>query len=432
MTTVCVVGSGAREHALARSLARSADDVVVAPGNAGIETLEAGAGNIRCSPAPPLEIDADLVVIGPEAPLVAGMADRLRSGGRLVFGPGQEGARLEGSKAWMKHVLEVASVPTAAYATFDQVEPAVAWLRARPGPWAVKADGLAGGKGVLVTADFAAAAADVEAKLSGRAFGSAGRRVVLEEGLSGPELSVMAICADGRATPLAAAQDFKQLGDGGKGPNTGGMGAYSPVRAAPSALVDGVMDRVVEPTLAALGRRGIDYRGVLYAGLMLTEDGPKVLEFNVRFGDPEAQAVLARFDGDLTGVLAAAASGSVDGGDGGKSASLDFADRAAVTVVLAAAGYPESPRRGDRISGLEVAGAMPDVQVLAAGVGRDDARDLITAGGRVLCVTATGADLPGARNRAYEAVASISWPDMAYRRDIAAAAARPDEEAAKA
>jgi phosphoribosylamine--glycine ligase len=332
----------------------------------------------------------------------------------------------------MKHLLEVASVPTAAYATFDQVEPAVAWLRSRPGPWAIKTDGLAGGKGVLVTGDFAAATADVEAKLSGRAFGSAGRRVVLEEALSGPELSVMAICAGGHAMPLAAAQDFKRLGDGGRGPNTGGMGAYSPVPAAPPALVDRVMDRAVEPTLAALGRRGIDYRGVLYAGLMLTDDGPKVLEFNVRFGDPEAQVVLARLDGDLTEVLAAAASGHLDDGNGGKSLRLEFADRPAVTVVLAAAGYPESPRGGDRISGLDAVGMVPDIQVLAAGVGRDDAGELVTAGGRVLNVTATGADVASARNRAYDAVASISWPGMAYRRDIAAAAAYPDEEAAKA
>ncbi len=306
MTTVCVVGAGGREHALARALATTADEVIVTPGNAGIEALEAqtaatGAGRIRCSPAPAEEIDADLVVVGPEAPLVDGLADRLRSRDRLVFGPGADGAQLEGSKAWMKHLLEVAGVPTAAYAVFDEAAGAAAWLRGRPGPWVVKTDGLAAGKGVLVTDDIETAVADVEAKLSGAAFGAAGRRVVLEEALAGPELSVMAICAGGRAVPLAAAQDFKRVGDGDTGPNTGGMGAYSPVPAAGAELVDEVMARAVEPTLAALGKRGVDYRGVLYAGVMLTDDGPKILEFNVRFGDPEAQVVLPRHAGRSRG-----------------------------------------------------------------------------------------------------------------------------------
>jgi phosphoribosylamine--glycine ligase len=399
-----------------------------------------------CSPAPAHEIDADLYVIGPEAPLVDGLADRLRARGSLVFGPGADGARLEGSKAWMKDLLSMAEVPTAAYATFASGEGRAAadWLGARPGPWVVKADGLAAGKGVLVTADLDEAVADVESKLSGEAFGAAGRRVVLEEALAGPELSVMAVCDGRRAVPLAAAQDFKRAGDGDAGANTGGMGAYSPVPFAGAAAVDAVMERAVEPTLAALARRGIDYRGVLYAGLMLTDDGPRVLEFNVRFGDPEMQVVAPRWHGDIAAVLAAAAEGDVRSGGG-----VSFSAESSVCVVLAAEGYPQSPRTGDVIGGVDEAGRRPGVQVFAAGVavagagprvglvggagpgaglvggaGRDGGAPLVTAGGRVLGVTALGADLPQARERAYDAVGAITWPGMTYRRDIAAEAAR--------
>ncbi|MDQ4133507.1 MAG: phosphoribosylamine--glycine ligase, partial [Actinomycetota bacterium] len=301
MTRVCVVGSGGREHALRNALATTAGErVVVTPGNPGIP------GSVS---TPPEEIDADLFVIGPEASLVDGLADRLRSKGRLVFGPGADGARLEGSKAWMKQVLDEAGVPTARHGTFTEVEPATAFLNQLPGPYVVKTDGLAAGKGVLVTESRKEAVADVEAKLSGRAFGDAGRRVVIEEGLSGPELSVLCVCDGRRAVPLEPAQDFKRLGDGDTGPNTGGMGAYSPVPVAGPDLVEHVVDAAVEPTLAAMRKRDIDYRGVLYAGLMLTADGPKVLEYNVRFGDPEAQVVLPRFAGDLVAMLADAAAG---------------------------------------------------------------------------------------------------------------------------
>ncbi|MDQ4070504.1 MAG: phosphoribosylamine--glycine ligase, partial [Actinomycetota bacterium] len=293
---VCVVGSGGREHALAVALGRSAE-VVVTPGNPGIP---------GSAPQPPEEVDAELFVIGPEAPLVAGLADRLRAAGRLVFGPGTDGARLEGSKAWMKQVLAEAGVPTAAYGAFIDVEPALDFLRSLPGPWAVKTDGLAAGKGVLVTGSFEEAAGDVRAKLSGEAFGEAGRRVVIEEGLEGPELSLLCLCDGRRAVPLAPAQDFKRLSDRDTGPNTGGMGAYSPVPMAGPDMVAEVLERAVEPTLAALRARRVDYRGVLYAGLMLTADGPKVLEYNVRFGDPETQAVLPRLRSDLAELCLAA------------------------------------------------------------------------------------------------------------------------------
>ena len=402
---VCVVGSGGREHALATALGRTAD-VVVTPGNPGIP------GSV---PTPPEEVDADLFVIGPEVPLVDGLADRLRDAGRLVFGPGADGARLEGSKAWMKEVLQSAGVPTAAYGAFTELEPALDFLGTLPGPWVVKTDGLAAGKGVLVTDSLDEAADDVRAKLSGAAFGDAGRRVVVEEWLDGPELSLLCVCDGQRAVPLAPAQDFKRLGDGDAGPNTGGMGAYSPVPVAGPAVVADVLARAVEPTLAALRARGVDYRGVLYAGLMLTAAGPKVLEYNVRFGDPEAQAVLPRYAGDLAALLAEAAAGRI-------VTQPSFGERAAVTVALAAEGYPRSPRTGDIIEGVDEAQRLPDVTVFWAGVDRDGAGRWVTAGGRVLNVTALGDDLAAARAAAYDAIARISWPGMHYRTDIAAAA----------
>ena len=401
-----MVGSGGREHALAVALGRTAE-VVVTPGNPAMT----GPG-ITLTTDPATEVDADLWVIGPEAPLVDGLADRLRAQGRAVFGPGADGARLEGSKAWMKELLASAGVPTAAYGAFDEAGPAVELLRSLRAPWVVKTDGLASGKGVLVTSSLDEAIADVEAKLSGAAFGAAGRRVVIEEGLTGPELSVMAVCDGTRAVALAAAQDHKRLGDGDTGPNTGGMGAYSPVPGVGPDVVAEVMDRAVIPTLRALTERGIDYRGVLYAGIMLTPDGPRVLEFNVRFGDPETQVVLRRWQGDVAAVLAAAAAGRLDLVD-----PPTFGNDAAVCVVLAAGGYPQAPVTGDRIDGLEMAAAQDGVEVYAAGVGPG----LITAGGRVLGVTATAPSLVDARRRAYQAVSCIRWPGMTWRRDIAAA-----------
>jgi len=408
MRRVCVVGAGGREHALARALAGQGQ-VVVAPGNPGIP------GSI---PTPPTDVDADLYVIGPEGPLVDGLADRLRADGRLVFGPGADGARLEGSKAWMKELLTEAGVPTARHGTFVELAPARAFLAGLAPPYVVKTDGLAAGKGVLVTDDLAEAADDVAAKLSGLAFADAGRTVVIEEGLRGDELSVLCLCDGSRAVPLAPARDFKRLGEGGTGPNTGGMGAYSPVAGAGTALVDELMERAVEPTVAALRRRGIDYRGVLYAGLMLTVEGPKVLEYNVRFGDPEAQVVLPRLTSDLGDHLAEAAVGHL-------RTEPRFDEGTAITVVLAAEGYPASPRTGDRIEGLEPMLASPPVgvTVYCAGVGRDADGAFVTAGGRVLAVTALGTDLSQARERAYDAIAGLSWPGMQSRRDIALEAA---------
>jgi phosphoribosylamine--glycine ligase len=418
--TVCVVGSGGREHALAVVLGRTAD-VVVTPGNPGITGRTAEGHSLTSVATPAEQVDADLYVIGPEAPLVDGLADRLRAQGRLVFGPGADGARLEGSKAFMKEMLAEAGVPTARFGVFEDAAEAGVFLRSLPGPWVVKTDGLASGKGVLVTYDRAEAEADIAAKLSGAAFGAAGRRVVVEEGLTGPECSLLVLCDGERLVPLAPAQDFKRLGDDDRGPNTGGMGAYSPVPLVDRDMVDELVAQAVAPLVAALRPRGIDYRGVLYAGLMLTPDGPKVLEFNVRFGDPEAQVVLPRLDGDLTGLLAEAASGRL------RTVPRVTPD-AAVCVVAAAEGYPVSPRTGDRITGLDRAGSVDGVTVFHAGTTVGDTPGaVVTAGGRVLGVTATGATLADARRRAYEGVAAISWPGMQVRTDIAREAAKATE-----
>ncbi|MDP9075396.1 MAG: phosphoribosylamine--glycine ligase [Actinomycetota bacterium] len=426
---VCVVGAGGREHALAVAIARTAT-VVVAPGNPGM-TLLSGGDNLRCTPEQPEHVDADLWVIGPEVPLVDGLADRLRAAGKLVLGPGADGARLEGSKAWMKDVLVSAGVPTAAHASFEQAEPAIDYLRRLGGgPYVVKTDGLAAGKGVLVTESRSEAIDDIRAKLSGSSFGLAGRRVVIEEGLVGDELSVMAICDGNTAVALAPAQDFKRAGDGDTGPNTGGMGAFSPVPLAGDDLVAAVMEQAVLPTLSALRRRGIDYRGVLYAGIMLTAEGPKVLEFNVRLGDPETQVVLPRWQGDVAAVLASAASGRL-----ASAGQPTFDDQAAVCVVLAAAGYPASPRLGDAISGLDRAGSMEGVQIYASGTttaGPDGRGRLVAGGGRVLGITGLGPSLAQARNRAYAAAACVEWTGRQYRHDIAERAAAAATAAATA
>jgi phosphoribosylamine---glycine ligase len=404
---VCVVGSGAREHVLAHVMGRTAD-VVVTPGSPGIP------GSVA---APPAEVDADLYVVGPEAPLVAGLADELRAAGRLVFGPGADGAHLEGSKAWMKEVVSAAGVPTARYEAFTEFEPALEFLDSLPGPWVVKTDGLAAGKGVLVAPTRPEAEADVRAKLAGESFGDAGRKVVIEEGMTGPELSLLVVCDGTRAVPLAPAQDFKRVGDGDTGPNTGGMGAYSPVPAVGDDVVADVMDRFLEPTLAELRRRGIDYRGVLYAGLMLTPEGPKLVEYNVRFGDPEAQVVLPRMTSDLAGLLAAAAAGDLTA-----APAPAFGSDAAVTVVLATEGYPVAPRTGDLIEGIAEAEAT-GATVFCAGVAAGADGRLVTAGGRVLAVTGTGPTVAAARDRAYRAAGCISWPGLHHRTDIAREAA---------
>jgi phosphoribosylamine--glycine ligase len=420
-----VVGSGGREHALVWALQRSpsTSEVFAAPGNPGI--LETAL----CFPIDPTDpaqvaqladdLTVDLVVVGPEAPLVAGVADAVRARGRACFGPGADGARLEGSKAWMKEVLADAGVPTARHRTFDASgeERALAFLDELAPPYVVKTDGLAGGKGVVVTESIADARDAVRAYLSGDAFGDAGRTLVIEEGLTGPELSLLVVCNGDpeAALPLAPAQDFKRAFEGDVGPNTGGLGAYSPVPIIDDAIVDDVMDRAVRPTLHWLAKHDIDYRGVLYAGMMLTADGPKVIEYNVRFGDPETQAVLPRVASDVAELLHAAATGG--------ALDVAFTAESCVTVALAAEGYPASPRTGDPITGLDVATAVTSVTLFHAGTERNAGGVLRTAGGRVLSVVATGPDLEVARTRAYEAAGLIKFKGMHFRHDIAAQAA---------
>lgn len=415
---VCIVGSGAREHALALACARTAE-VVVAPGLAAMAGRSPEGHRIDVTGAPPREVEADLFVVGPEQPLVEGLADELRALGRTVLGPGADGARLEGSKAFMKELAAAAGVPTARHAVAGSVEEAARFFAAEgAGPYVVKTDGLAAGKGVLVTASLEEALADVEAKLSGRAFGAAGHRVVLEEAMSGPELSLLVLC-DGRAAlPLPAAQDHKRLGDGDTGPNTGGMGAYSPVALATEALVGEVMARIVEPTLAELSRRGIEYRGVLYAGLMCTEEGPRLVEYNVRLGDPEAEVVLPRLLGDVTGLLHSAASGQLAEPEG-------ISAEVAVAAVLAAEGYPSAPVLGARLRGVERAGTVEGVTVLHGATAIDAEGGLVTAGGRVLTVVGQAPTLAAARERTYEAMDLIELPGGQFRRDIAASALGP-------
>ena len=400
---VVIVGSGGREHALADVLGRTATDIVVTPGNAGIP------GSID---TPATELDADLFVIGPEVPLVDGLADELRAQGKLVFGPGADGAQLEGSKKYMKELLVAAGVPTAGHGAFTEADPALEFLATMDAPFVIKTDGLAAGKGVLVTDDRAEAEAAVHDYLAGDAFGDAGRTVVIEEGLVGPEVSIFAICDGTRAVALAPAQDHKRIGDGDTGPNTGGMGAYTPLPWADPDLVDTIMTSCIEPTLTELRSRGIDYRGTLFAGLMLTASGPKMLEYNVRFGDPETQVVLPRIESDLCQLLAEAAAGNIE-------TQPTFSDDAVVTVVCASEGYPASARTGDRIDGVDEARALKGVSVYAAGVKADDSGALITGGGRVLNVVGRGPTMAEAIDRAYEGVAQISWPGMQHRTDIA-------------
>ena len=413
---VLVVGGGAREHALVWALSQSpiVDAVVATPGNPGIA---AGAHCLSFDDAMESLDSFDLAVIGPEAPLVDGLADEMREQGLAVFGPSAAAARLEGSKAWMKDVLAGAEIPTARHATFTgaQEHAALAYLETLPGLYVIKTDGLAAGKGVLVTESLPDAREAVREYLAGRAFGDAGRTVVIEEGLTGPELSLLVLC-DGTLTgvPLAPAQDFKRLGDGDLGPNTGGVGAYSPVPVATDALVQQIMERAVTPTLSRLAALDIEYRGVLYAGLMLTPEGPKVIEYNVRFGDPECEVVVPRLASDLAVHCAEAATGRLE-------TPVRFRDDACVTVVLASEGYPTAPRTGDLIAGLDSAAATDDdVIVFHAGTARTDA-GIVTAGGRVLAVTALGTDVDAARTKAYAAADAISWRGKYCRRDIAAA-----------
>lgn len=405
-----VIGTGGREHALARSLALdpSVTEVHAAPGNPGIAAV-ATLHEVDPMSGPSVadlavSIGADLVVVGPEAPLVAGVADAVRSRGILVFGPSEAAAQLEGSKAFSKDVMEAAGVPTAGSRTCTEPAEVEAALDAFGAPYVVKDDALAAGKGVVVTRDRAEALAHA----------AACERVVIEEFLDGPEVSVFAICDGATAYALQPAQDFKRIFDGGRGPNTGGMGSYTPLTWAQPDLSDVVLETVVRPTLAEMAARGIPFVGCLYVGLALTESGPRVIEFNVRFGDPDIQPVLAVLESPLGELLAAAADGRL-----GSVPAPVFRDGAAVTVVLASAGYPESSSKGDVITGVDLAAAHDGVDVIHAGTALSG-DDLVTAGGRVLAVRAVGADVASARATAYAAADLVTFPGLQRRTDIAA------------
>jgi phosphoribosylamine--glycine ligase len=414
---VLVIGSGGREHALAWAIAASplVDQVFCAPGNAGIaedaECVRVAASDTAGLIAFCRKAAIDFVVVGPEAPLVAGLVDALEAEGIATFGPSKAAAALEGSKGFLKDLCAREGIPTAAYRRFRDAAAAKAYIAEQGAPVVVKADGLAGGKGVTVAATLAEAYAAVDAALGEGRFGAAGAEIVVEEYLEGEEASFFALVDGVNALPLAAAQDHKRVGDGDTGPNTGGMGAFSPTPLVTPAVEGAVMERMILPTVRAMAQDGRPFKGVLYAGLMLTEAGPRLLEYNVRFGDPECQVLMRRLMSDIVPALIATRDGIL------KEVDLRWYDEAALCVVMAAEGYPDDPQRGSEIGSLDAAASGSEVKIFHAGTKRDGAR-LLADGGRVLGVTALGGDLAVARERAYGAVDKIEWPGGFCRRDI--------------
>lgn len=422
---ILLLGSGGREHALAKKLAESprCGTLYIAPGNGG--TLQEGV-NVALAEDDPEAVAAfareegiGLVVIGPEAPLVAGVADAVRAAGVACFGPGAEGAQMEGSKRFSKELMERAGIPTAAYGSFTDEEAALAYVREQGAPLVVKADGLAAGKGVVVATEQGQAEEAVRECFAG-AFGDAGSTVVIEECLTGPECSLLAFTDGKTVRPMATAQDHKRALEGDRGPNTGGMGVYSPVPIVTDEEL-AVMKQVMVDTVAELAAEGIDYRGCLYGGFMLTPEGPKVLEFNARFGDPETQVILPRLKNDLVDVMFACAEQRLD------EVELSWRDEWAVAVVLTSAGYPGSYEKGKVITGVEGADALDGVTVYHAGTAVTDAGELVTSGGRVLAVTALGDTFEAARDLAYAACEKIDFEGKTLRHDIGLKALRGRE-----
>jgi phosphoribosylamine--glycine ligase len=413
---VLLIGSGGREHALAWKLAQSPllDKLYAAPGNPGIaavaECIALDLADHAAVTGFCKESDIGLVVVGPEAPLVAGLADELEAKDIKVFGPSKEAARLEGSKGFTKDLCARAGIPTGAYARFRDAQAAKAYVAGQPLPIVVKADGLAAGKGVIIAETKEDAAAAIDACFGG-AFGAAGAEVVIEEFLRGEEASFFALVDGNTALPLMTAQDHKRVFDGDQGPNTGGMGAYSPAPLMTAALRQRTMTEIIAPTVRALRDAGIPFKGVLYAGLMIADGAPKLIEYNVRFGDPECQPLMLLLQSDLLPALLAAAEGRLEG------TRLEWRDGAALCVVMATRGYPGTYAKGSEIKGLEAAAADPAVEIFHAGTRRDGNR-ILADGGRVLGVTARGADIREAQSRAYGAIDEIDWPEGFCRRDI--------------
>ncbi|MCG7543636.1 Phosphoribosylamine--glycine ligase [Pseudoalteromonas sp. THAF3] len=417
---VLVIGSGGREHALAFKAAQSSkvEKVFVAPGNAGtalepkLENVAIGVEDIDALIAFVKENQVELTIVGPEAPLVIGVVDAFREQGLAIFGPTQGAAQLEGSKSFTKDFLARHNIPTAFYKTFEQIEPALAYIKEQGAPIVVKADGLAAGKGVIVAMTEAEAEAAVRDMLAGNAFGEAGSRVVIEEFLEGEEASFIVMVDGKNVLPFATSQDHKRAYDGDKGPNTGGMGAYSPAPVVSEEIHNRIMDEVINPTVAGMAAEGHPYTGFLYAGLMIAADGtPKVIEYNCRFGDPETQPIMLRLQSDLVSLIEAANRQELD------RTEINFDPRAAVGVVLAAKGYPGSYPKGDAISGLKVNYPQGE-KVFHAGT-KQQGEDIVTAGGRVLCATALGDTVTAAQQRAYDLVKEINWDGVEYRTDIA-------------
>lgn len=416
---VLIIGSGGREHALAWRVAQSAqvERVYVAPGNAGtarearVENVPIGAEDIRALLHFAKEAQIDLTIVGPEAPLVLGIVDEFSAAGLRCFGPGKGAAQLEGSKAFTKDFLARHHIPTAAYQNFTEVDAAIAYIKARGAPIVVKADGLAAGKGVIVAMHEAEAIAAVQDMLAGNTFGEAGHRVVIEEYLEGEEASFICMVDGRHILPMATSQDHKRVGDGDTGPNTGGMGAYSPAPVVTPEIHARIMREVIEPTVAGMAAEGHPYTGFLYAGLMISPDGaPRVIEYNVRFGDPETQPIMLRLQSDLATLCLAAVNGELD------KVEAQWDPRAALGVVLAAGGYPGNYAKGQPITGLPET-VSSDVKVFHAGTTHKDGH-IVTSGGRVLCVTALGENVRDAQHKAYAQVDKIHWDGMQYRRDI--------------
>jgi len=416
---ILVIGNGGREHALAWKASQSplADTVFVAPGNAGtalepaLQNVPISATDIPALLAFAQQEQIDLTIVGPEAPLVIGVVDAFRAAGLKIFGPTQAAAQLEGSKAFTKDFLARQQIPTAEYQNFTKVEPALAYLREKGAPIVIKADGLAAGKGVIVAMTLAEAEAAVQDMLAGNAFGDAGHRIVIEEFLDGEEASFIVMADGNHVLPMATSQDHKRAGDGDTGPNTGGMGAYSPAPVVTDEIHQRVMDQIIWPTVNGMKAEGNTYTGFLYAGLMIDKSGqPKVIEFNCRFGDPETQPIMLRLNSDLVALCLAAVDGTLD------TQTSEWDARPALGVVLAAGGYPGSYRTGDQIHGLPLE-AVPEGKVFHAGTTLQDDR-VMTSGGRVLCVTALGEDVATAQRNAYAMAESISWDGCFCRHDI--------------